>query len=84
MVHGLRQLRARGIRVVSAIGGRQTAQALLEARTSADLYLTPSAIDAGVPNTPFYTGPSLPLELVVEKAGRGIEEGVRFHHFCLR
>ena len=84
MVHGLRQLRARGIRVVSAIGGRQTAQALLEARTIADLYLTTSAIDAGVPNTPFYTGPSLPLDLVVEKAGRGIEEGVRFHHFCLR
>ncbi|HTM04644.1 MAG TPA: dihydrofolate reductase family protein [Vicinamibacterales bacterium] len=81
MVHGLQQLHDRGIRVVSAIGGRRTAQALLEARTIADLYLTTSAIDAGVPNTPFYTGPSLPLDLVVEKAGRGIEAGVRFHHY---
>jgi 5-amino-6-(5-phosphoribosylamino)uracil reductase len=83
MIQGLQQLHARGIHVVSAIGGRQTAQALLEARTVADLYLTTSPIEAGVPNTPFYTGPSLPLHLVVEKAGRGVEEGVRFHHYRL-
>jgi 5-amino-6-(5-phosphoribosylamino)uracil reductase len=83
MTRGLRELRQRGIEMVSAIGGRRTAQALLDERTIADLYLTTSPISAGEPNTPFYTGPSLPLRQVVEKAGRGIETGVRFQHFQL-
>lgn len=83
LASGLRQLRDRGVRVVSAIGGRRTAQALLDERTIADLYLTTSPISAGEPGTPFYTGPALPLHLVVEKAGRAGEDGVRFRHYRL-
>ena len=78
---GLEQLAARGVHVVSAIGGRRTSQALLEERTVADLYLTTSSISAGLPDTPFYRGPELPLQLVVEKRGTGPEAGVRFDHF---
>ena len=78
---GLEQLAERGVRVVTAIGGRRTSQSLLEERTVADLYLTTSPISAGQPETPFYSGPELPLQLVVEKRGTGPEEGVRFEHF---
>jgi riboflavin biosynthesis pyrimidine reductase len=78
---GLEQLAERGVRVVTAIGGHRTSQSLLEERTVADLYLTTSAISAGQPGTPFYSGPELPLQLVVEKRGTGPEKGVRFEHF---
>ena len=78
---GLEQLAERGVRVVTAIGGHRTSQSLLEERTVADLYLTTSPISAGQPETPFYSGPELPLQLVVEKRGTGPEEGVRFEHF---
>jgi riboflavin biosynthesis pyrimidine reductase len=78
---GLEQLAERGVRVVTAIGGHRTSQSLLEERAVADLYLTTSAISAGQPGTPFYSGPELPLQLVVEKRGTGPEEGVRFEHF---
>jgi riboflavin biosynthesis pyrimidine reductase len=78
---GLEQLAARGVAAVTAIGGRRTAQALLQERTVADLYLTTSPISAGQPDTPYYSGPPLPLDLVVQKRGTGPEEGVRFEHF---
>jgi riboflavin biosynthesis pyrimidine reductase len=81
--HGLAQLATRGVEVVTAIGGRRTAQALLDEQTIADLYLTTSPISAGQPNTPYYTGPPLPLELIVAKEGSGPETGVRFEHFRL-
>jgi riboflavin biosynthesis pyrimidine reductase len=81
MRHALTQLASRGVQVVSAIGGRRTAQSLLEEHTVSDLYLTTSPISAGQPNTPFYTGPPLPQELVVAKQGTGPEAGVRFEHF---
>lgn len=80
---GVQELAARGIRRMSAIGGRRTAQSLLGARLVSDLYLTTSPIEAGTPNTPFYEGPPLPLELVVEKQGRDEEAGVRFQHFIV-
>jgi riboflavin biosynthesis pyrimidine reductase len=83
MRSGLRQLASRGVQVVSVIGGRRTAQALLDEQTVADLYLTTSPITAGEPNTPFYTGPPLPQTLVVEKRGTGAEVGVRFEHWRL-
>src|SRR5690349_12020523 len=51
---GLEQLADRGVRVVTAIGGRRTSQSLLEERTVADLYLTTSPVSAGEPETPFY------------------------------
>lgn len=84
LTRGLQELRSRGVDVVSCIGGRRTSQTLLDERTVADLYLTTSAISAGLPDTPFYSGPPLPLELIVEKAGQGAETGVRFEHYGLR
>jgi riboflavin biosynthesis pyrimidine reductase len=84
MRRSLEQLAERGVHVVTAIGGRRTSQSLLDERTVADLYLTTSPTSAGQPDTPFYHGPELPLDLVVEKRGTGPEEGVRFEHFQVR
>jgi riboflavin biosynthesis pyrimidine reductase len=79
----MRYLRGRGIRIISAIGGRRTATALLREGLVSDLYLTTSPIEAGEPNTPLYEGPPLSLSRVVLKAGQGTEEGVRFEHFVV-
>ena len=69
----MRHLRERGMRVISAIGGRRTATALLRDGLISDIYLTTSPIEAGEPNTPFYEGPPLNLSRVLLKAGRGPE-----------
>ena len=79
----MRYLRGRGIRIISAIGGRRTATALLREGLVSDLYLTSSPIEAGEPNTPFYEGPPLSLSRVLLKAGQGTEEGVRFEQFVV-
>ena len=84
MHHALTQLASRGVKVVTAIGGRRTAQALIDEGTVADLYLTTSPISAGEPNTPFYSGPPLQTTPVVVKQGTGPETGVRFEHLRLR
>lgn len=81
---GVQELAARGIRRMSAVGGRRTATTLLEAGLISDLYLTTSPIEAGTPNTPLYDGPPLRLDLIVDKRGRGEERGVRFQHFVVR
>jgi riboflavin biosynthesis pyrimidine reductase len=83
LTRGMRMLRERGIEVVSCVGGPLTATALLEANLIADVYLTTSAITAGVPGTPYYDGPELPLSRVLLKEGRGVETGVRFEHFVV-
>ena len=80
---GMRSLGRRGIGVVSAVGGRHTATALLKEGLVDDVYLTTSAVDGGEPDSPYYEGPPLPLSLVVEKAGLGREAGVRFEHFLV-
>jgi riboflavin biosynthesis pyrimidine reductase len=79
----LRHLRRRGIRVVSAVGGRQTAATLLREGLVRDVYLTTSSIEAGQPNTPFYGDSPPALTRVLTKAGRGAEAGVRFEHFLV-
>jgi riboflavin biosynthesis pyrimidine reductase len=76
-------LRARGLETISCVGGRFTATTLLKAGLVSDLYLTTSAISAGEPDTPFYQGPPLSLTKIVEKAGQGNEEGVRFEHLIV-
>lgn len=83
LTRALRDLYAAGIRVISAVGGPRTATTLLEERLVTDVYLTTSAIDAGEPNTPFYTGPPLATRRVLEKAGREEETGVRFEHLVI-
>jgi riboflavin biosynthesis pyrimidine reductase len=78
-----RHLRQQGIQVVSCVGGRRTATALLLERLVSDIYLTTSAIDAGEPGTPYYEGPRLPLTRLILKEGRAAEEGVRFEHLLV-
>lgn len=84
LTRALRELRARGVRVISAVGGRRTATALLLEGLVDDLYLTTSPMDGGEPHSPYYEGPPLPLDLVVAKGALGEEAGVRFEHFVLK
>ncbi|MBI2186503.1 MAG: dihydrofolate reductase family protein [Acidobacteria bacterium] len=79
----VRHLRRRGIQVISTVGGRQTATALLRAGLVSDVYLTTSPIEAGEPNTPFYEGTPPPMTRVLAKTGTGAEAGVRFEHFLV-
>ena len=68
---GLEYLRrARGIRRISAIGGRTTASALIDEGLVQDLTLTTSARAGGDPHTPFYVGKTSPaLTRIVRKRG---------------
>ena len=70
----MRYLRERGLRVISAIGGRRTATALLRDGWISEIHLTTSPIEAGEPNTPFYEGPPLNLSRVLLKGAQGPEE----------
>ena len=79
----MRYLREKGLRVISAIGGRRTATGLLRDGLISDIYLTTSPIEAGEPDTPFYEGPPLDLKRVLLKGGKGLEEGVKFEHFVV-
>lgn len=83
MTRALQRLRRRGMQVISCVGGRRTATTLLREGLVDDLYLTTSPRPGGEAGTPFYDGPPLKTTLVVEKAGRGAEEGVRFQHFLV-
>ena len=78
----MRELKARGIETVSAIGGRTAARALLREGVVDDLYLTTSAKEGGEPNTPLLEKP-IDAPAVVIKEGTGPEEGVRFAHYAL-
>jgi riboflavin biosynthesis pyrimidine reductase len=78
----LSMLYTRGLHVISAVGGRTTASALIDERLVSDLYLTTSPIEGGEANTPFYSGPPLALTRVLQKAGKGNDEGVQFE-YCL-
>jgi riboflavin biosynthesis pyrimidine reductase len=78
----LRQLNARGIETVSAIGGRTAARALLHEGVVHDLYLTTAAKEGGEPDTPLVEEP-IDAPAVVIKEGTGPEEGVRFVHYAL-
>jgi riboflavin biosynthesis pyrimidine reductase len=73
--------RERGVRRISAIGGRTTASALIDQGLVQDVYLTTTARSAGEPNTPFYTG-AQPLELttVVRKEGGDPDFPIVFEH----
>jgi riboflavin biosynthesis pyrimidine reductase len=76
----LTELHARGIEVISAVGGRRTADALLRASLVTELYLTTSARPGGEPGTPVSAAPLPAHRVLLEKAGRGAERGVRFRH----
>ena len=80
----LRYVHGRGLRVISAVGGRQTAASLVREGLVRDLYLTTSAITAGEPGTPLDLGDATRLEALVEKEGRGAETGVRFQYLTIQ
>jgi riboflavin biosynthesis pyrimidine reductase len=84
LIRGMRELAARGMRVVSAVGGRRAASALLRDGLVDDLYLTTSPRPGGEPDTPLYGGPALDTELLLEKRGLGEDEGVLFQHHAIR
>jgi riboflavin biosynthesis pyrimidine reductase len=70
-----------GIRRISAIGGRTAATSLIDAGLVTDLYLTTSAISAGTPDTPMYSGRQrVRRDLAVQKRSAS---GVIFEHFLL-
>jgi 5-amino-6-(5-phosphoribosylamino)uracil reductase len=81
--HAFDGLRARGIRRVSAVGGRKLAAQLIDAGLIQDVYLTTSPVEGGESNTPLYPQP-LPGDVVVRKQGTGPETGVTFEHVMLR
>ncbi|HEY7170195.1 MAG TPA: dihydrofolate reductase family protein [Vicinamibacterales bacterium] len=81
--HAFDQLRGRGIRRVSAVGGRKLAAQLIDAGLVQDVYLTTSPNEGGEPNTPLYPR-SLPGRVVVRKHGSGREAGVVFEQTVLR
>lgn len=83
LARALHDLYDRGINVISAVGGRSTATALLREHLVSDIYLTTSPIEAGQPHTPFYEGPPLRTTAVLVKAGKENEEGVTFEHLIV-
>jgi riboflavin biosynthesis pyrimidine reductase len=82
---GLARLREEfGVALVSAVGGRTVATALLDAGLVSDVYLTTSPRAGGEPGTPFYAGRRpLDLRLAVRKEGLGEERGVIFEHLLV-
>jgi riboflavin biosynthesis pyrimidine reductase len=80
LARAMRELYARGMRVISAVGGRRAAQALLQAGVVGELYLTTAPTPGGEPGTPLTTAPLPPHVLVVDKMGRAEESGARFRH----
>ena len=69
---------------ISAVGGRVTATALVDAGLVQDLYLTTSAIDGGEPNTPWYVGERRPqLQVIVRKKEVSLDHAILFEHLAL-
>jgi len=77
--------RERGIRRVSAIGGRTTASGLIDAGLVQDLCLTTTARAAGRPGTPLYVGKreSPKTKLIVRKRGTDPDYPIMFEHLAL-
>ena len=71
----------RGIRRISAVGGRRTASALIDQNLVRDILLTTTARVAGEPNTRFYNGNhTLELQTIVRKKGTDPEFPIVFEH----
>ena len=80
----LKMLRAHGVHRISAIGGRSTATALIDAGVVSDLYLTTTNSDAGERKTPVYVGHrNVGRELVIRKRSEGTDVPIVFEHFRL-
>ncbi len=80
----VRVRRDHGIARISAVGGRATATSLIDAGLVQDLYLTTSAIDAGVDYTPWYAGTRSPkLETIVRKREVTVDAPILFEHLAV-
>lgn len=76
--------RDHGINRISAVGGRHAATSLVDAGLVQDIYLTTSAIEAGEPDTPWYTGQRPPrLEVIVRKKEDALERPILFEHLAI-
>jgi riboflavin biosynthesis pyrimidine reductase len=72
-----------GIGRISAVGGRVTATALVDAGLVQDIYLTTSPIDGGEPNTPWYVGERKPqLETIMRKTELAAAP-IEFEHLAI-
>jgi riboflavin biosynthesis pyrimidine reductase len=76
----LTQLRASGIAVISAVGGRRVATSLLDAGLVTDLYITVREPASAASALSFYDGPPLVRRRLLSKAGRGPTGAIRFEH----
>ena len=83
LIDAFEQLRAMGVRRISAVGGRGLAAELIDAGLVQDLYLTTSPVAGGEIGTPMYSRP-LDRQTVVRKRGTLHETGVVFEHLVLR
>jgi riboflavin biosynthesis pyrimidine reductase len=73
-----------GISRISAIGGRTTASALVDAHLVQDICLTTSPESGGDPNTPWYVGHRTPaLDLIVRKEQRDVPNGIVVEQFAI-
>ena len=80
----MRLRRDHGMSRISVVGGRTLATSLVDAGLVQDIYLTTSAIDAGEPGTPWYTGATAPpLKLIVSKREDAAEAPIRVEHFAI-
>jgi riboflavin biosynthesis pyrimidine reductase len=74
-----------GINRISAVGGRHAATALVDAGLVQDVYLTTSAIEAGEPNTPWYSGDRMPpLHVIARKQEDTTDQPILFEHLALK
>jgi len=77
--------RERGIRRISAVGGRTTASALLDQGLAQDICLTTTACEAGDPDTPFYVGRQpRPTTSIVRKRGLDADYPIVFEHLAVQ
>lgn len=79
----MRLRRDHGMSRISVVGGPVLATSLVDAGLVQDIYLTTTAIDAGEPGTPWYTGAPPPLKLIVSKREDTAEEPIRVEHFAI-
>jgi riboflavin biosynthesis pyrimidine reductase len=76
----LRQLRAKGIRTISAVGGQRTADHLLRDGLVTDLYVTRQLGGAPLVDGRLYEGPPLLRRRLLAKAGCDDADGICFEH----
>lgn len=73
-----------GMARISCVGGRTVATTLVDAGLVQDIYLTTSAIDAGEPDTPWYTGASHPHLSPIVRKRETSDHPITVEHFAVQ